>query len=168
MSTDNDDGILLRMPVTDDGYQIHRLIAESPPLDVNSVYCYYLLCDHFRETCVVAEHDNKVAGFLSAYRIPKRDNTLFVWQVVVSRELRGHHIASRMLDEVLSRFDGDSVAYVESTVNPSNTPSRGLFERLARQRGTLLEDSTFLEASAFGSESEHESEILLRIPLYTE
>jgi L-2,4-diaminobutyric acid acetyltransferase len=110
------------MPVTDDGYQIHRLIAESPPLDVNSVYCYYLLCDHFRETCVVAEHDNKVAGFLSAYRIPKRDNTLFVWQVVVSRELRGHHIASRMLDEVLSRFDGDSVAYVESTVNPSNKP----------------------------------------------
>jgi L-2,4-diaminobutyric acid acetyltransferase len=166
MSTDREDGILLRKPAADDGYEIHQLIAHSPPLDVNSVYSYYLLSDHFSDTCVVAEHEGKVAGFLSAYRIPQREDTLFVWQVVVSTDLRGRHLASRMLDALLSRFDPDSVRYIESTVNPSNAASRGLFERLARQRGTTLSEDTFLEASAFGPAADHESEILLRIPLY--
>lgn len=156
------------MPTAGDGYEIHRLVSNSPPLDVNSVYSYYLLCEHFSETCVVAEHNNTVSGFLSAYRIPKRSDTLFVWQVVVSKALRGRHIASRMLDELLSRFDVDAVHYVESTVNPGNIASRGLFERLAQQHGSTLQQKTFLEAAAFGPATEHESEILLRIPLQTQ
>jgi L-2,4-diaminobutyric acid acetyltransferase len=106
-----------------------------------------------------------VAGFLSAYRIPERIDTVFVWQVVVSKELRGRRVASRMLDTLLSRF-GPDVKYVESTVNPSNIASSGLFEHLARERGTTLTEDTFLEAAAFGPAADHESEILLRIPLY--
>jgi L-2,4-diaminobutyric acid acetyltransferase len=168
MSTDRKDGILLRMPTAEDGYEIHQLIANSPPLDVNSVYSYYLLSDHFSETCVVAENEGKVAGFLSAYRIPKRINTVFIWQVVVTSGLRGRHVASSMLDALLSRFDAEDVRYIESTVNPSNVASRGLFERLARERGTTLTEETFLEASAFGPATDHDSEILLRIPLYTD
>jgi L-2,4-diaminobutyric acid acetyltransferase len=168
MSTDTDDGILFRKPAAADGYAIHSLIAASPPLDVNSIYSYYLLCDHFRDTCIVAEHEGAVSGFLSAYRIPGRENTLFVWQVVVGKAMRGRRVAWRMLENLLERFSADTVRYVESTVNPSNVASRGLFERLAEKRGTLLSDSTFLDASAFGPEGEHESEILLRIPLYSE
>jgi L-2,4-diaminobutyric acid acetyltransferase len=156
------------MPRADDGYEIHRLVSSSPPLDVNSIYSYYLLCEHFSETCVVAEHENSIGGFLSAYRIPKRSDTLFIWQVAVSEALRGRRIASCMLEELLSRFVNDAVHFVESTVNPGNIASRGLFERLARQRGSALHEQTFLDVAAFGTETEHESEILLRIPLQTQ
>jgi len=162
---ETNDGILFRMPSAHDGLAVHHLIAESPPLDLNSVYSYYLLSDHFRETCVVAEYEEKIVGFLSAYRIPTRPDTLFVWQVVVSKDLRGRRIAWRMLASLLERLTAEQVKFVEATVNPSNIASRRLFEHLAKERGTLLEETTFLEASAFGPSESHESEILLRIPL---
>ena len=108
-----------------------------------------------------------MVGFLSAYRIPQRPQTLFVWQVVVNRALRGKQIAWRMLTTLLQRFDGDELQFVEATVNPSNAASRGLFERLAAETGTQLEEETFLDASAFGPGGDHESELLLRVPLNT-
>ncbi len=159
--------IHIRKPRASDGYEIHQLIANSPPLDLNSVYSYYLLSGHFSDSCVVAESQGKVVGFLSAYRIPQRPQTLFVWQMVVNRALRGKRIAWRMLTSLLQRLDGDELRFVEATVNPSNAASRGLFERLAAEQGTQLDEESFLDASAFGPDGDHESEILLRVSLNT-
>ena len=159
------DEIHIRKPQASEGFEIHQLIANSPPLDLNSVYSYYLLGEHFRDTCVVAEYQGKIAGFISAYRPPERINTLFVWQVVVDQTLRGQKIAGRMLKALLQRFEPSDLRYVEATVNPSNTASRRLFERLATEHGTALEEETFLDATAFGPGGNHESEILLRVPL---
>jgi L-2,4-diaminobutyric acid acetyltransferase len=162
--SDSRDEIQIRKPHANDGYEIHQLIANSPPLDLNSIYSYYLLSDHFSDSCVVAESQGRVVGFLSAYRIPQRPDTLFVWQVVVNRALRGKRIAWRMLESLLQRLDGE-LRQVEATVNPSNAASRALFERLAKERGSTIEEETFLEADAFGPGGNHESEILLRVAL---
>lgn len=162
------DKIHIRKPQASDGYDIHQLIANSPPLDLNSIYSYYLLSEHFRDSCVVAESQGKVVGFLSAYRPPQEPQTLFVWQVVVNRALRGKRVAWRMLESLLQRFERGELRQVEATVNPSNAASRRLFERLATEQGTTLEEETFLEAAAFGPGGGHESEILLRIPLNTQ
>lgn len=162
------DEIYIRKPQASDGYDIHQLIANSPPLDLNSVYSYYLLSEHFSDSCVVAESQDKVVGFLSAYRIPQRPQTLFVWQVVVNQALRGKHIAWRMLNSLLERFQAGEVMQVEATVNPSNAASRRLFERLSTELGTVLQEETFLDAKAFGPGGDHESEILLRVPLNTQ
>jgi L-2,4-diaminobutyric acid acetyltransferase len=167
MSTPKDE-IHIRKPQASDGYEIHQLIANSPPLDLNSVYSYYLLSDHFSDSCVVAESRGKVVGFLSAYRIPQRPQTLFVWQVVVNRALRGKRIAWRMLESLLQRYQDGEVVQVEATVNPSNAASRRLFERLAAVQGSTLQEETFLESNAFGPGGNHESEILLRVPLTTQ
>lgn len=158
--------ILTRKPEASDGFAIHQLIAASPPLDLNSIYSYYLLSDHFRETCVVAESQGQLAGFLSAYLIPSRPDTLFIWQVVVDSNQRGRGVASRMVDALLAQREMSGLQAIEGTVNPSNRASRALFERLARNYGTQLEESTFLEASAFGPGGGHESELLLHIPLH--
>lgn len=163
--TNQQDQIHIRKPLASDGLQIHQLIANSPPLDLNSIYSYYLLADHFRDSCVVCECNGKVAGFLSAYLIPQRPDTLFVWQVVVDGAQRGKKIAWRMLNELLSRFDKKGLRYVEATVNPGNVASRRLFERLAVVHGNSLEWSEFLDATAFGPAEQHESEILLRVAL---
>ncbi len=164
MSTGQDD-IRFRPPNAIDGLDIHHLIADSPPLDLNSIYSYYLLSEHFRNTCIVAEQAEELIGFISAYRIPQRPDTLFVWQVVVSRASRGRRVAWRMLEALLARFSRDEVRNVEASVNPGNAASRGLFERLAEIHGTAVREEAFLAASAFGSSTDHEPEILLRIPL---
>lgn len=156
--------ILFRKPSIRDGRAVHQLISQSPPLDLNSVYSYYLLSDHFQDSCVIAEKNGQVVGFLSAYPVPQRPDTLFVWQVVVSAELRGQHLAARMLDSVLERL-GEAVHFVEATVNPSNMASRKLFESLARKHQTQVQESVYLQAEDFGPAAAHESEILFRIPL---
>jgi L-2,4-diaminobutyric acid acetyltransferase len=161
------DIIHIRKPQANDGYDIHQLIANSPPLDLNSIYSYYLLSVHFRDSCVVAESQGKVIGFLSAYCLPQEPQTLFVWQVVVNRLLRGKKVAWRMLESLLQRFERGELEQVAATVNPSNSASRGLFERLATEQGSMLEEEIFLKATAFGPGSGHESEILLRVPLNT-
>lgn len=162
------DKIHTRKPKADDGYDIHQLIANSPPLDLNSVYSYYLLCKHYRDSCVIAEYQNQIVGFISAYPLPQQPQTLFIWQVVVDQAYRGQRIAWRMLSSLVQRYQQTELQQVEATVNPSNTASRGLFERLAVEQNTMLQEEVFLDATAFGTKDNHESELLLRVPLRQE
>jgi hypothetical protein len=74
----------MRLPTRKDGAAIHHLISECPPLDLNSLYAYLLLGEHFSDTCVLAESaGGRINGFISAYVIPTRPDVLFVWQVAV-------------------------------------------------------------------------------------
>ncbi|MGM0594641.1 MAG: diaminobutyrate acetyltransferase [Pseudomonadota bacterium] len=154
--------IELRLPNLEDGKAVHELIQRCPPLDVNSSYNYFLLCSHFRDTCVVAEADNRLVGFLSAYLIPGRSDTLFVWQVAVDEAARGQGLAGRMLEHVMARPFCADVSTLETTISPSNLSSRRVFQRYAEKRATEINEETFIEVHHFGGEA-HEEERLIRI-----
>ena len=156
--------VILRKPGKDDGLAIYQLIKQSPPLDLNSSYNYHLLSSHFADTCVVAEFNRELVGFLSAYLMPGDAETLFVWQVAVDQSMRGKQIARLMLSSLLSRPECRRARFLETTVNPSNTASRKLFEGYARDWGGHIEEGMFLDESSFEDDC-HESEILLRIHL---
>lgn len=155
-------GIALGRPGNVHGADIRRLIAECPPLDVNSTYAYLLLCEHFADTCVLARRAGNAVGFISGYRIPGREDTLFVWQVAIAAEARGLGLAKSMLRELLSRKAAGNCRWVETTVSPSNGPSRALFRSLARDLQAPLEEEQLFTESHFARES-HESEVLIRI-----
>ena len=157
-----DSDIRLRPPRLQDGKAVHDLIAGSPPLDVNSTYNYFLLCSHFADTCVIGELNGQVASFLSAYRIPGDPESLFIWQMAVDGSLRGKGMAGRMLQEVLARPAAQGVRFIQTTVSPSNTASRRVFERFAERGGFGFEETVFLTAEDFGDEG-HEEEVLFRI-----
>lgn len=154
--------LTIRPPVLEDGKAVHELIQRCPPLDVNSSYNYFLLCSHFRDTCVVAEAHDRIVGFLSAYLIPSRPDTLFVWQVAVDEAARGLGLAGRMLEQVAERPACASVRTLETTISPSNLSSRRVFERFAGKRQAESSEEIFLEARHFGAEA-HEDERLIRI-----
>ncbi len=164
---------IFRLPAVVDGSALHGLVERCPPLDLNSVYVYLLLASHFRDTCVVAERDQQVVGFLSAYIPPRQRETLFVWQVAVDAVARGRGLAGRMLDEALGRPACAGVSYVETTVTPSNEPSRRMFQAWSKRRGTECRISVYFPGELFsGADSEesadagtppHEAEELLRI-----
>jgi L-2,4-diaminobutyric acid acetyltransferase len=152
----------LRPPLLADGKAVHELIKRCPPLDVNSSYNYFLLCSHFRDTCAVAEANDRIVGFLSAYLIPARPQTLFVWQVAVDEAARGIGLAGRMLEQVTTRPVCAGVTTLETTISPSNRSSRRVFERFAEKHQAPSCEETFLEAGHFGAEA-HEEERLIRI-----
>lgn len=154
--------VVYRKPSLNEGQAIHGLVRSCEPLDLNSSYAYMLLCTHFTDTCVVAEEQGRVVGFISAYRKPADPDVLFVWQVAVSPHVRGRGVASRMLCEVLARAGCSSVRAIETTIGPSNRASWALFESFAKKLGAATSQEEFFREKDFENEG-HEAEILLRI-----
>lgn len=154
--------ITLRSPERRDGAALHRLVAQCPPLEQNSIYCNLLQSTHFADTCVAAEQSGSLVGFISAYLVPGRPDTLFVWQVAVGARARGRGLATRMLNHLLERPACRAVTHLETTVTASNDASWALFEGFARNHGASLRRTT-LFARDTDFEGAHESEILARI-----
>lgn len=154
--------ISLRKPDSADGSRLHKLISECPPLDPNSTYCNLLQCTHFSDTCVAAELDGELVGFISGYIPPKQQNVLFVWQVAVHESARGRGLAKRMLAELLQRSECDGVQFIETTITPENEASWSMFGDFAYQRKWRTEQFILFDSRVHFA-GEHNDEYLLRI-----
>lgn len=128
----------LRKPDAEDGPRVTALVAASPPLDTNSAYCNLLQCTDFRDTCVIAERDGEVLGWISAYRPPSAAHRIFIWQVAISADARGMGLAIRMLQELLARPSARGATEIVTTITDNNDASWGLFRSLARRLGAQL------------------------------
>lgn len=163
-STASGDGIAfeLGLPTKTDGHAIHGLVADCPPLDLNSVYTYLLLCEHFTNTCVLATADGIPQGFVSAYIPPNKPDVLFVWQVAVHTRNRGRGLGRLMLNSLLNRTHLGDIRYIETTVSPDNPASRRMFDGLARSLGASIQETPLFGRDLFGAQA-HQDEPLLRI-----
>ena len=137
-----------RMPVAQDGPAITALIAACPPLDGNSAYCDLLQCTHFADSCVVAERDGQIVGWVSGYRLPADPSCFFVWQVAVAAQARGEKLAQRMIAALLDRPSVTGVTHLITTVTPDNAASWALFEGVARRLGADLAKAPLFERDA--------------------
>lgn len=151
--------LVLRTPKSTDGYELNHLIAKCPQLDANSVYCNLLHCTHFATTSVAALLNNRLVGFISAYRPPADPKTLFIWQVVVDEMFRGHGIAKRMLNWLVARPDCKDAQKLDTTITLENGASRALFESFARDCGANIV-KTILFNSEKHFAGKHEDEYL--------
>ncbi|WP_417877180.1 diaminobutyrate acetyltransferase [Vibrio sp.] len=155
---------IFREPKISDGDDIYSLIADCPPLDMNSSYCNFLQSTHFSKTSILVESNKDIAGFISGYQKPDEPEVLFVWQVAVSPRYRGHGLAFRMLKELLTREGLSSVKMVETTITEDNKASWVLFKKLDAMNGNSGQVSTFLDEEAH-FKGKHDTEYLYRIPL---
>lgn len=152
----------VRRPQKRDAADIHHLVSQCPPLDLNSLYTYLLLTEHFADTCIVAHDGGGIEGFVSAYVPPDRPDVLFVWQVAVHERARGKGLARHMLNELLRRPGLNRIRYIETTVGPDNFASRSLFASLSRQWGGGLCETPLFDRHLFGMH-QHDDEPLIRI-----
>jgi L-2,4-diaminobutyric acid acetyltransferase len=133
--------IKLRKPVAEDGAAVWELIRNCRPLDENSMYCNMLQCDHFRDTCVIAESGGRVVGWISGYLVPGDDSALFVWQVAVSDHARGAGLAGRMLQAILSRDICANVDIFERRESAVRSYCRSFDTVFTRASGSTLTDT---------------------------
>lgn len=156
------DSIELRKPESHDGNRVHKLIAECPPLEENSVYCNLLQCTHFADTCVIAERGDELVGFVASYIPPRQPNVLFLWQVAVHESARGQALAPRMLGELLKRDECDNVQFMETTITPDNDTAWKMFRRFAYERRIPTEEFILFDGRMHFA-GEHKDEHLLRM-----
>lgn len=158
---------VLRKPSASDGTQVWELVKKAGTLDLNSVYSYIMLCDIFRDTCVIAVQQDIIVGYMSAYRRPDLPDTLFVWQAAVDSSQRGKGLGKEMLRELLNREENEWIRFVEATIGPENIASRRLFTGLGEEKNAQCQLSEYYPASYFPEGSGHEPELLLRVGPFT-
>jgi len=161
MNTDSEKAIAIHKIIKEDGPAVHRLVNSCPPLDRNSRYLYLLVCSHFDRYSVTAKKGNSLIGFISAYKHPEKEDTIFIWQVAVASEYRKYGVGSRMLHDIVSRAVSDGIFYLETTVTPSNAASFGMFKKLADAYDAGFHQSIYFPRVLLGDD--HEDEVLLRI-----
>ncbi|SLN69775.1 L-2,4-diaminobutyric acid acetyltransferase [Roseivivax jejudonensis] len=154
--------VTFRKPVREDGADIWELIRSCKPLDENSMYCNLLQSDHFKDTCVVAEKDGDIVGWISAYVTPNDPETVFVWQVAVSEKARGMGLGSRMLQSLMAREETEGVKRMQTTITLDNDASWALFRKFAdRSNADLTSDAHFTRDTHFAGE--HATEHMVTI-----
>ncbi|MEY8881857.1 diaminobutyrate acetyltransferase [Donghicola sp. XS_ASV15] len=155
---------ILRKPDATDGKLIWELVRSCRPLDENSIYANIIQADHFRDTCVLAELNGDVVGWISGHMIPNSD-AFFVWQVAVSPKARGLGLGKKMLRELLSRDATAEARELKTTITQSNEASWGLFRSFARDVGGDLTDQPhFTEDEHFHGECATEHMVTITLP----
>ncbi len=155
--------INIRNPNVNDGARIWELVRDSKPLNLNSPYLYLLFCQHFSETCLIAEKDSELLGFVSAYRPPKLQDVIFVWQIAVHKGARQQGLAKTLLHELIQQDGCQNVRYIEATVSPSNQASRNLFLSFAKELNVDCKETPFFTKEFFPIKENHEEEILFQL-----
>ncbi len=166
MSTENSrkkTGIVFRNPKTRDGKYFWEIAKASKVLDVNSPYHYLIMCRHFGKTCIVAEKQGRVIGFVTAYIPPDSPDSLFVWQVAVDEKERGQGLGVQMLINAFKNSKALNIKNLNATITPSNQASINLFTAVARELNSPFEfEKEFFSATNFG-QNNHEPEMLFHI-----
>ncbi|QIE57295.1 diaminobutyrate acetyltransferase [Pikeienuella piscinae] len=159
--------VRLRKPKVEDGSNVWDLIGRCKPLDENSMYFNLVQCDHFAETCILAEQDGELIGWISGHIPPEKPDTLFVWQVAVDGRARGMGLAHKMLDALIQRPVCDAVVRIETTITKENDASWALFRKFARESDAEISDEPHFERGAH-FDGAHDTEHLVSIELEAE
>lgn len=152
----------LRPPRRVDAESVWRCVKETGVLEANTAYAYLLFCEHFSETCLVAQRDSETVGVVIGYRCPDRPDVLFVWQIGVVPSAQRQGLARRMLEELLNRAELRDIRYVEATVDAANHASRQLFTSIANARHVPIRAEAGFVAANFDGLG-HAAEPLIRI-----
>lgn len=153
---------LLKKPDKNDSKEIFQLIKSVGTLDLNSQYLYLLQTTHFQNTCSVAIYNKKIVGFVSGYIIPDDKETLFIWQVAISNEVRGQNLAMKIILDIFNKNNtSNNIKYILSTVSPSNKASQRVFEKIANKLNTKIENKTLFSIDDFFDAHEEEIQYLI-------
>ncbi|KRE96440.1 hypothetical protein ASG89_31220 [Paenibacillus sp. Soil766] len=153
---------VIRKATVQDGKYMWQRVKDSQKLDVNSAYCYIMLSEYFTDTCLVAEIDKEIVGFVTSLIRPSNPEVLFVWQIAVSTEHQGKGIAYTLLHELISSASCTEVRYIETTISPRNTASNQLFRKWAEEMEAPLLESEGFSSYLFPGDV-HEDERLIQI-----
>jgi L-2,4-diaminobutyric acid acetyltransferase len=145
----------------EDGLAVHDIVKKCSSLDLNSRYCYLLLCSHFGKYCLIAKNGKETVGFVSAYPHPHYSDTLFIWQIAVDPRFQNQGIGTALLEQLVLLSAENGLKYIETTITPSNKASYALFKKISEEYNADCRESVYFPRNLF--EGDHDEERLLRI-----
>lgn len=118
-----------------DASLLHELAKKSPPLDVHTVYTYWVICNFFSKSCIIVE-DN---GIPFAYIIAiENDDTVFIWQICILEQYRGKRISALLID-FICKYAETKRKIVSVSIDKENIASNSAFQSYCSKNSYTLE-----------------------------
>lgn len=116
-----------------DSAAVLKLIEKCGPyVAPYNVYAYWILENYYSSTCIVAEDNNNIIGFVSG--MPSIDKgSIFIWQICVHSDYRGKGISVLLLDSLIKKAKELGFKKIELSISNSNVISQSLFKSYANR-----------------------------------
>lgn len=118
---------------------VQNILKEGEPyVFAYKEYVYWILERYFSDTCYVYEEDSKILGYIGAVYSAEK-NTIFVWQIAVSRAAGKNGIGSRLFTQILKCATEKKGVCVEIAINPENIYCQKMMKRVAKKMNFKIE-----------------------------
>ena len=131
--------ITFRQATAEDALDVWQAVQLAGTLEVNTAYFYLVFCTDFSDTCLVAEHEGSIIGFVVGYHPPQQTETAFCWQIGMIPAWQGKGLGQRLLAAWLALPGNQHVTWLTATVADDNAASDALFRRFADKLGVACE-----------------------------
>jgi L-2,4-diaminobutyric acid acetyltransferase len=98
-----------------------------------------LLVRSFADTCLVAEAEGALVGFVGGYRTPTTPHSIVLWQIDVDGAFRRQGLGNALLHALIRCPECADVEYLEAAVGSSDVAAKRLLQGFARDLETSCE-----------------------------
>ncbi|MGB1799832.1 MAG: GNAT family N-acetyltransferase [Gammaproteobacteria bacterium] len=118
----------IRHVTEEDLGKIRAFVKDNPPLGFHTLYTYWVLYSQFGRLWHICEENGNIVGFISGIKSVSEPSTVLIWQIGVSKNIRGKGVSTALIDEFLSSCKQLGIENGLVTIDPSNKVSLGLFQ----------------------------------------
>lgn len=120
----------IRRAAQEDFLKVHRFTAGRPPLENYPEHVYKIILRYFGDYCFIAEENGQIIGFVMGIVPQSFPGTYFLWEVGVDPSYQRQGIGEKLIREVENELKKHGFIRIELTIDPVNTPSQKLFEKM--------------------------------------
>ena len=105
---------------------------------------YWTLSNLFSETCLVAEKDDNVIGFVIAYKDQASSREIFIEDILIDSKMRRNGLGTRMVSEIIRNAKTTKCKSIWGTIDPKNKASLEFFKSVGFKNKTNKFSSKFV------------------------
>jgi L-2,4-diaminobutyric acid acetyltransferase len=134
--------IKIRKTREGDFLKVHEFVEKCDVLVTHPEHFYKIILRYFGDSCFLAEKQGNVIGFLMGFFSQKTPSTYFLWQIGTDASMRREGIGKKLITYAEQDLKKRGCTRIELTIDPENTISKNLFEKLGYENISNKEGKT--------------------------
>ncbi|KYC53386.1 MAG: Acetyltransferase (GNAT) family protein [Candidatus Methanofastidiosum methylothiophilum] len=125
--------MIIRKCTVEDIDSLRIFVNECKPLELHTPFTYWTLFNYFSNLCFLILDEEKVIGFISGIRSSVDKDTVYLWQIGVSKEYRGKKYASLLIDHFIKAVSDLDCNKIQVSISPENESSYNAFAKYTKE-----------------------------------
>lgn len=124
------ENLKIRRVKEEDFFEIMNLASKCNPIPIERDSIYHLFTRYFTDTCLVAEKDNKIVGYMLGFISQVDRKVAYIHNICVSPEFRRKKIGSILYGKFFQNMKKKNCQRIFLIINPINKLSINYHESL--------------------------------------